>query len=51
MKRVEFFLSILMVLVLLSVWSVAFAEKEEQINQKTTTNLKVFTGRNGDSQE
>ena len=32
MKRVEFFISIVMVMVLLPVWSVAFGEKEEKMS-------------------
>ena len=49
MKRVEFFLSILMVMVLLSVWSVAFAEKEGTMSDALSVihnrkSVRSFTG-------
>jgi nitroreductase len=49
MKKVEFFLSIVIVMVLLSVWSVAFAEKEEKMSDALSVihnrkSVRSFTG-------
>ena len=49
MKTVKFFMSIVMVMVLLSVWSVAFAEKEEKMSDAISVihnrkSVRSFTG-------
>jgi nitroreductase len=49
MKRVNFFMSIIMVIVLLHVWSVAFAEKEEKMSDALSVihsrkSVRSFTG-------
>jgi len=49
MKRVQFFLRIVMVMVLLPVWSVAFAEKEEKMSDTLSVihsrkSVRSFTG-------
>jgi nitroreductase len=49
MKRVEFFISIVMVMVLLPVWSVSFAEKEEKMSDALSVihsrkSVRSFTG-------